>query len=172
MSETLLLQQTLNQFNQLHPTTFHDDAWPSPCEIGSVLDDEQIAWRPVAREGESLNALAKALEVQFPIALHQFYSEFFAPNIQAAFEGHSIELIQPWSKDDFKRLQENITGHVLMKRRLKQPETVFIGLTEQDDVLITVELATGNVCLEQLGKKPHHILASSLEAFVELLSII
>ncbi|GMM83186.1 hypothetical protein MTsN2n4_04130 [Pseudoalteromonas sp. MTN2-4] len=72
--------------------------------------------------------------------------------------------------DDFVRLQQNITGHVLMKHKLKHADTVFIGLTEQDDLLITVKLETGKVWLEYVGKRPHHVLADSLEEFLSVVA--
>ena len=53
-----------------------------------------------------------------------------------------MELLQAWNEDDFDLLQQNITGHVLMKRKLKQAsQRVFIGLTDQDDLLVTVLVA-------------------------------
>lgn len=171
MTANLFLKDVLQQYQHAQPTVFHDVDWPSPCEQGDVLPSGEIAWHAVAREGESLLTLASALELSFPEELNLFYSSFYAPNIQAQFDGHHVELIQPWSHDDFERLQENITGHVLMKRRLRQPETVFIGLTEQDDILITVDVKTGEVCLEQLGKKPHHVLAPSIGEFLKRVTV-
>lgn len=160
-----------SHYQQQHgtlPCMYHDADWPSPCEVGEVLSEQQIQWQAVPQPSKnSLSDLANALECRFPEALNEFYSSFYAGNIIGNVEGHQIELLQAWNEDDFVRLQQNITGHVLMKRKLKHADTVFIGLTEQDDLLITVELETGKVWLEYVGKRPHHVLADSLEAFLQ-----
>lgn len=149
------------------PCIYYDKAWPSECEVGEPMADGQIQWQAKAMPKESnLYALAAALECQFPESLSALFSEFYGGNIIAKFDNHEIEILQPWNFEDFERLQQNITGHVLMKRKLKQADTVFIGLTEQDDLLITVNLATDEVCLEYVGKEPHYVLAASVEDFL------
>ena len=42
-----------------------------------------------------------------------------------------------------------------MKRRLKQPETLFFAVTDQEDFVISLELSSGTVVVEQVGKNPH-----------------
>lgn len=112
-----------------------------------------IQWQAIVREpAGSLADLANALELEFPDELNQFYGHMFAGSILASVDGHQVELLQAWNEDDFDLLQQNITGHVLMKRKLKQAPSVFIGLTDQDDLLVTVLVETGEVCLEYVGK--------------------
>lgn len=164
-------QHKLNLTNLL-PQIQHDSDWPSPCEVAEPLADGFIQWQAVRREPcGSLNDLAKALEVEFADSLNQFYGAFFAGPIMAKIDQHEIELLQAWSEDDFDLLQQNITGHVLMKRKLKQPPSVFIGLTQQEDLLVSVLLESGEVCLEYVGKKPHHVLATNLEEFIQALKV-
>ncbi len=153
------------------PQIEHDEAWPSPCEVAT--NDGLSEWQPVRRaSAASLTPLSEALEVAFPDELSDFYGHLYSGNLPASIDGHRIELLQPWNEDDFVRLQQNITGHVLMKRKLKQPETVFIGLTEQDDLLITVSLTDGGVYLEYVGKTPHHQLAPSIGEFLQRIETI
>ncbi|OCQ18434.1 SecY-interacting protein [Pseudoalteromonas luteoviolacea] len=153
------------------PLIQHDADYPSPCEIGQPDAQGQIQWQAISRTPtQNLDDLAKALETEFPAALHAFYGVMFGGNILTQFDGNDVELLQVWNDEDFINLQQNITGHVLMKRRLKQDDTVFIGLTEKEDLLITVKLKTGEVCLEYVGKPPHHVLAASLEEFIKSLS--
>lgn len=176
----------VNQLKQLHqnyieqvqartnklPLMEHDPQWPSPCENGAVDEQGFIQYQAVARQpSANLNDLAKALEVEFPDALSQFYGSFFSGPIRGQLDDHHIELLQVWNEADYDQLQQNITGHVLMKRKLKQPETLFIGLTEQDDLLVTVQVNTGEVCLEYVGKKPHHVLAPNIESFLKALEV-
>lgn len=170
---TLILElhdKFANSVQQTHghwPLIEHDAQWPSPCEAGEPRGDGLIAWQAVSRNpGGDLTALANALETQFSPELNAFYGTAYGGNIVATLDGEEIELLQAWNEEDFERLQQNITGHMLMKRRLKQADTVFIGLTAHEDVLITVQLSTGEVCLERVGKTPHIVLAPSLSAFL------
>ncbi|MEJ6473591.1 SecY-interacting protein [Pseudoalteromonas piscicida] len=152
------------------PSTEHDASWPSPCEQGEPNKLNEIKWQAVERSPAGrLDDLALALETPFPEGINALYGDCFAGNIIAFIEGRQIELLQAWNEDDFERLQQNITGHILMKRRLKQPETIFIGLTEADDLLVSVDIATGKVGLEFVGKKQHHVLADSIAEFVDSL---
>ncbi|MCF7498800.1 SecY-interacting protein [Pseudoalteromonas sp. L1] len=154
------------------PVIEHDEAWPSPCEQGDVDEQGLIQWRAAAQQPKgSLNDLANALELNFPEELDVLFGHLYAGNLLVRIDDHHIELLQAWNEDDFSRLQQNITGHVLMKRKLKQPETVFIGLTEQDDLLITVLVESGEVCLEYVGKKPHHVLANSISEFLDKVTV-
>lgn len=179
MSIVTQLEQLHKNFSQhklvqtnLLPQIEHDSDWPSPCEVGKANDQGLIQWQAVRREPSgSLNDLASALEVEFPDSLNDYYGAFFAGGVLAKIEQHEVELLQAWSDDDFDLLQQNITGHVLMKRKLKQQPTVFIGLTDQDNLLVSVLLETGEVCLEYVGKKPHHILAANLEEFINALNV-
>ncbi len=179
MSVAMQLAQLHQRFSektikntQKQPLIAHDEQWPSPCEIGTADENGMIQWQAVVREPVgSLTNLANALELEFPDELNQFYGHMFAGSILASVDGHQVELLQAWNEDDFDLLQQNITGHVLMKRKLKQAPSVFIGLTDQDDLLVTVLVETGEVCLEYVGKKPHHVLANNLSEFIASLAV-
>ncbi len=179
MSVALLLEQLHHQFSEntlkntaKYPLIAHDEQWPSPCELGEVDEQGNIQWQGVRQQpAGSLNNLAKALELEFPTALSELYGHMYGGSVLAIIDGHQIELLQAWNSDDFDMLQQNITGHVLMKRKLKQPETVFIGLTDKEDLLVSVLIHTGEVCLEHVGKKTHHVLAPNIESFLKALKV-
>jgi SecY interacting protein Syd len=179
MSVAMQLAQLHQRFSektikntQKQPLIAHDEQWPSPCEIGTADEHGMIQWQAIVREPTgSFADLANALELEFPDELSQFYGHMYAGSILASVDGHQIELLQAWNEDDFDLLQQNITGHVLMKRKLKQAPSVFIGLTDQDDLLVTVLVETGEVCIEYVGKKPHHVLAKNLSEFIESLAV-
>jgi SecY interacting protein Syd len=179
MSVALLLKQLHQQFSEntlkntaKYPIIAHDEQWPSPCEVGEVDEQGYIQWQGVRQQpAGSLNDLASALALTFPKELSEFYGHMFGGSILATIEGQQVELLQAWNSDDFDMLQQNITGHVLMKRKLKQPETVFIGLTSQEDLLVSVLIHTGEVCLEYVGKKTHHVLAPNIESFLKALEV-
>ncbi|MGP4763533.1 SecY-interacting protein Syd, partial [Klebsiella pneumoniae] len=67
-------------------------------------------------------------------------------------------------------LQQNIVAHVLMKRRLKQRETVFIAATDDDNYLISMLLSSGEVYLERVGAEVSDCLAADLGQFLQQLS--
>lgn len=178
MSVAMQLAQLHQRFSE-KPSKIHKSSHSSPtmsngqvCEIGTADEHGMIQWQAIVREpAGSLADLANALELEFPDELNQFYGHMFAGSILASVDGHQVELLQAWNEDDFDLLQQNITGHVLMKRKLKQAPSVFIGLTDQDDLLVTVLVETGEVCLEYVGKKPHHVLANNLSEFIATLTV-
>ena len=77
-----------------------------------------------------------------------------------------LQILQAWNAEDFDRLQQNIVGHILMKRRLRQPETVFIALTDEEDFILSVENQTGAVMLEQVGLQPKEQISVNLATFL------
>ena len=111
------------------------------------------------------------LEITLHPDIKVFYTEFWSESLFAKSNGENYELLQVWNEQDFAILQENLIGHVLMKRRLKQAETLFIGLTDEDDIIVSVDNASGQVVLEQVGQEPHKILANSLPDFISALVV-
>ncbi|WMS89746.1 SecY-interacting protein [Pseudoalteromonas sp. HL-AS1] len=179
MSVALLIEQLHQKFSEKtlkntakYPLIAHDEQWPSPSEVGEVDEQGNIQWQGAHQQpAGSLSDLANALELEFPKELSELYGHMYGGSILAVIDGHQVELLQAWNSDDFDMLQQNITGHVLMKRKLKQPETVFIGLTDQDDLLVSVLLHSGEVCLEHVGKNTHHVLAPNINAFLKALEV-
>ncbi|MBU2971018.1 SecY-interacting protein [Pseudoalteromonas sp. C2R02] len=168
--ETLFSQyqnQAKQKTDQL-PVVAHDAQWPSPCEVTDTLENGQIQWQAVEKEPKTdMENLSRALEVKFPQELGEFYGSFYADNITVSSPWGQLVLLQAWSEDDYDQLQQNITGHVLMKQKLKHDETVFIALTQEDDLLVTVENCTGYVWLEYVGKRPHQKISDSVSEFLE-----
>ncbi|HCB09072.1 MAG TPA: SecY-interacting protein, partial [Alteromonas sp.] len=92
---------------------------------------------------------------------------YWSFNLSVKAEQGSCELLQVCSEEDFERLQQNLIGHLLMKQRLKQPPTLFFGLTDEDDFILSVDNASGEVVLEQVGKLPTRCLAPDLATFID-----
>ncbi|WP_166379249.1 SecY-interacting protein [Pseudoalteromonas sp. Z9A4] len=179
MSVALLIEQLHQKFSEKtlkntakYPLIAHDEQWPSPSEVGEIDEQGNIQWQGAHQQpAGSLSDLANALELEFPKELSELYGHMYGGSILAVIDGHQVELLQAWNSDDFDMLQQNITGHVLMKRKLKQPETVFIGLTDKDDLLVSVLVHSGEVCLEHVGKNTHHVLAPNINAFLKALEV-
>lgn len=148
----------------------YDDQWLSDCHTQDAQQGEWVQWQPVMRqEHDSLNDLEQALELKIDPQLKHYYCRYWSNNLKAKTEKGGLELLLPWNQDDFERLQQNLIGHVLMKRRLGQPETLFFAVTDEEDFIITVDNNSGNVMLEQVGLEPTEVLADDLASFLEQL---
>lgn len=157
-------------------TAEYEPDWPSPCyetQSSQTLEDGQtVNWKPVRQDSKNnFSKLEDALEITLDSQFKTFFTRYYAFNITAAASQGPCELLQVVSDDDFARLQENLIGHILMKRRLRQPETLFFGLTDDDSLILSVKNDTGEVILEKVGKKGEEILADDLSAFISSLKI-
>lgn len=149
----------------------YDPEWPSTCYLQEGEKGEEVCWRP-QRQSSKKNwyDFEKALDVSLNPDIAAYFLCYWSDNLFAKHATGPIELIQIWNDADFERLQQNLIGHFLMKRRLKQCETVFFALTDEDDIILSVINATGEVALEQIGLEPHQILAPNLASFLLSLS--
>lgn len=153
-----------------------DAQWPSPCLVDpeNVAEDHWVKWQPISRQNDpsaNLHHLGTALEVKIPEIIEHFYCAYYADHLAVNLDGRVMTLLQVWNEEDFVRLQENIIGHVLMKRRLKQPDTIFIGVTDDDEELISIIPSSGEVVFEYVGRTPHQIVANSLQEFIGYLTV-
>jgi SecY interacting protein Syd len=151
-----------------------DDDWPSDCYTTSANTGnntgDTVDWQPVKRNGiANFNDLEKALEMKIHQDIVSYYSAYWSDNLSAETSKGYLQLLQPWNQDDFERLQQNLVGHILMKRRLKQPETLFFALTDEDDFILTVDNTSGEVLLEQVGLLPKEVVAPNLATFIQSL---
>ena len=128
-------------------------------------------WAPVQQGGvNNLSALEKGLDLKVNKQLEQYFTRYWSDNLNARTARGHLQLLLPWNQDDFVRLQENLIAHVMMKRRLRQPETLFFAVTDEEDFILSVLNDTGEVGLEQVGREPQEILAGSLAEFITQLS--
>ena len=89
--------------------------------------------------------------------------------MKGTFAGRRVSLVQVWSEDDFVRVQENLIGHLVMKRRLKHSPTIFIATTESELEVVSVCNISGEVIIEQLGTTKREVITPSLKKFLILL---
>lgn len=141
---------------------------PSLCTVGALND--RVMWQPQPFSlPASLEAVERALDIQLQPDIIAFYTTQFAGDMAATFEQQPLTLLQVWSEPDFTRLQENLIGHLVMKRRLKQSPTLFIATTESEEEVIALCNLTGEVILEQPGSKKRAVLASEMSKFLNAL---
>lgn len=151
-------------------TTEYSEDWLSECILSH--EGKRCWWHPVKREqvGDFTN-VERSLELSFDAQVIAFYTRYWSGDIEVDSDFGRFLLLQNWNQEDFEQLQTNLIGHVLMKRKLNQPETLFIGLTEQEDVNLCVLNKTGEVVLEPVGLEPTKVLAPDLASFLARLSV-
>ncbi len=152
------------------PTTDFDGQWPSPCEVGEADSAGRVHWQPVEREPEDpLAGMENAIDGPLHQDIKAYYGGYFAECVTARHADGGLTLIQAWSREDFDRLVANQLGHTMAKFKAKLPLTVFIALTDEDDWMISVDNATGEVVLESPAAAPQRVVAPNLETFLRSL---
>ena len=141
---------------------------PSPCALEDR--DECVVWQPQPFSlPATLDAVERAIDIQLQPPITDFYTTQFAGDMQARLGENQLTLLQVWSEEDFLRLQENLIGHLVMQRRLRQSPTLFIATTDSEEEIISLSNLSGEVILEQPGRKQRVVLAESLEIFLKSL---
>ncbi|KAB8305264.1 SecY-interacting protein [Erwinia endophytica] len=143
---------------------------PSPC-IQRTGDDE-VFWLPQPFTlAQNLDAVGRALDFQIQPSVVAWYTSQFAGDMAVNVAGYPCTLLQTWSEDDFVRLQENLIGHLVMKRRLKHSPTLFIATTASELEVISICNLSGEVILEQPGSPKRTVLADNLMTFISSLTL-
>ncbi len=174
-----------NDFSKQHneqsghlPLIERDEQWPSVCEQGSH-DDSHNYWQPVPVTSEhkkdkqeelTFTNVETALELELHPDIKTYFTTIFSSDIEAKCDDGKLSLLFAWNREDFDRLQENIIGHILMKQRLKQAATVFFAVTDEEDMIISIDNENGEVWVERVGCKPHKKLSDSLASFITQLT--
>lgn len=167
------ITKLLNKADQQQSTLRiqYDNDWPSICYQQNVEQGDWVDWKPeLQNEKLSFSKLEQALEIKLDEQYCAYFTRYFSENLPATASRGDCELLQVLSATDFERLQENLIGHILMKRRLRQPETLFFAMTSDDDFILTVDNTSGAVLLERVGKKSDEVLAEDLASFINQLT--
>jgi SecY interacting protein Syd len=164
--------------------------WSSPCleqtaTIGASApsEGEMVSWAPrmqsrtqdemhkgIQERQNSFSNVESAMSLSLHPDFCEFFTRYYSANFTATAEQGQCELLQVWNDEDFEGLQQNLIGHLLMKQRLKQTPTLFFGLTDEEDFILSIVNDTGEVALEQVGKEPQQIVAPNLAAFLASLT--
>lgn len=174
IDQALSLQ--LSQQGRL-PLTIYDAEWPSECYQATTEEGQQVPWKPVLQPQDAnlchdmFQRLEQALEYTIHDDIKTWFSRYWADPIPATTQWGDLSLIFIWNEKDCERLRGNLLGHLLTKKKQKQPASLFFACTEPDgEKFLTINNETGEVWLEQPGKKPIMKLASSLGSFLDELT--
>lgn len=141
---------------------------PSPCVVSE--DDSRVFWQPrQPQEALTLAGVERAMEMRLRPEAWAFYCTQLAGDMTVSHQGQSLELLQVWSEADGVRIQENLIGHLLMQKRLKIAPSVFIATTDSELNLVSLSNLTGEVLLEEVGRKKNTVLAPTLQDFLSRL---
>ncbi|KMT65681.1 SecY-interacting protein [Catenovulum maritimum] len=171
----LALENLFQRFQQHQSSVYlgrceYEEDWLSPCLVGEV-ENGTSAWNPALRsQKQDLSNISQALDIELHPSISDYFCSFYSGSIDCLYEQDGLSLIQAWNEDDFDLLQQNIIGHLLMKKKLKQQATVFIAATTDDMYVISVLNSSGEVVLEPVGKEPVQLLAPSIAEFLALLN--
>jgi SecY interacting protein Syd len=173
-------EQYIVEYQKVHaclPTVEQDDEWPSPCEQETTEKTPspagKVYWQPTAIEKSeelSFENVESALELTLHNDIKTYFTLLYSESLDARCDEGELSLLFAWNKNDFQRLQENLIGHILMKRRLKQQETIFFAVTDEEDTIISIDNTSGSVWVERVGCKPHKQLSDSLAQFISQLT--
>lgn len=149
----------------------------SPCIEGEFLDDHgegtetAVYWHPINREDSvSFDNVNTALDIKLHADINGLFCRYFSAPLLFESKWGAGELLQVWNETDFDYLQQNIIGHLMMKKKLKQAPTWFIGVLGDGDKMLTVDNSDGSVWIEIPGETPSEKLTDSLGAFIEVLT--
>lgn len=145
----------------------------SACIVGEFdpASGDAVHWSAVKREEIArFDNVEAALEIRLSPEINAYYgSHFSAPLLFDSRWGEG-ELLQVWNQNDFEYLQQNIIGHLMMKKKLKQAPTWFIGVLGEGDKMLTVDNCDGSVWIEIPGEEPSEKLAESINEFISALT--
>jgi SecY interacting protein Syd len=154
--------------------TEYSDEWPSTCCIGKpsqVSGQTLVEWEPVRQQPSlSFSDVEKSLGIEIDDQFKSLFSRYWSDNLNGRSSRGELQLLQIWNEEDGKRLQSNLIAHVLMKRRLKQRETLFFALTNEEDFTLSILNSSGEVVLEQVGCEPQEVIAPNLHTFLSSLT--
>ncbi len=152
--------------------TFYPLGEVSDCIIDKYEGDVEavVHWKPFKRKVYgTFENIETALEITLFPDVDPYFGHYFSGPMTFDSPWGAGELLQSWNQDDFERLQKNIVGHLMMKQKLKQPLTWFVGVMDEADKMITVNNENGSVWLEVAGETQSTQLAGSLSDFIKAL---
>ncbi|MCL1131456.1 SecY-interacting protein [Shewanella sairae] len=146
---------------------YYAEGQESDCIVGELDNDGAAFWQAVQRQQPGqFDNVETALELTLQADINPFFGGYFSAPLFFDSPWGAGELIQVWNQTDFEYLQQNIIGHLMMKKKLKQEPTWFIGVLDEEDKMLTVNNSDGSVWIEIPGEVQSTQLAGSLNEFI------
>ncbi len=165
--------------------TFADELWfprvpfdpeqPSVCSFGSIASDGMVQWRPVRREE---CAAVESLRDRGPeeVVAHaaQFLGAYWSSTLECRFGYEYLTLdCGAWNEQDFDRKQLALRDHLQMQSSVGRPLSMPLAWSRTgSECYFGLNLETGEVCLDELGKSPLQKVAESLPDFLAALQCV
>jgi SecY interacting protein Syd len=149
-----------------------DEEWPSPCQQSEPDDLGLIDWQPMHRQPPgSFANMEHALGTRLHPDICAYYSHHWRDVLGATDQRGDLNLLGAWNPRDFKRLQENLLGHLHQQKKSRVPLTLFFATCEPEDSphFLSVDNKSGAVLLEETGRGVQDKLAASLAEFLDRL---
>lgn len=137
---------------------------PSPCIIDTK--DLAVLWLPLSSNTHTLDIVEEVINIKIHPDAHLFYGTQYAGDMRAMLGDLSLSLVQVWNEDDFSRLEKNLIAHLMMQKKLKRNPSIFIGSTDDDTQIISIDNITGNIVIEKLIENEVIVIAKSLDEFL------
>lgn len=145
----------------------YDCEWPSIC-FSATEDESYVYWQPRRQcDNNHFSGVEQALELSLHRDIITYYTRWYSLNLPITLPYGSCEMLQVISIKDFVLLQENLIGHLLMQQQLALEPTIFIGVVENSEIIISVNNQSGEVGLELPGKPAHKVIAQNIGEFLE-----
>lgn len=137
--------------------------WLPECALNIDEQNHLVTWQPTLREpAGDFSAIENALGMELHEDIKYLFGAWWSGHILAETDRGTFDVLHAWNTDDFDCLLQNIVGHLVMKRQLKQQPTIFFATTDEDDYILSVINETGQVVLERVGCEPQEVIAESL----------
>ncbi|MEH6824378.1 MAG: SecY-interacting protein [Motiliproteus sp.] len=149
-----------------------DPDWPSACYRGEPDATGMQCWQPTRQEqsNDLFERLELALETPIHPDIKAYFQRYWSDPLPARSPQGLLQLLFVWNPEDYERLRANLIGHALGRIKLKQPLSLFFGCTYPEEYVLAVDNQSGQVILEQPGKKSSEPVAASLAEFLEQLT--
>ncbi|WP_407331205.1 SecY-interacting protein [Enterovibrio sp. 27052020O] len=165
-------ERFVDAWNTQHGSLPQSDAYHGLMSLCVVQEtDNMVIWQPVRRdELADFSNVEDGIGINLHEDIKAFYAGLYCGDMSATLNGQPLELIQVWNDEDLPRLQENMLGHLLMQKRLKQNPTVFIASTDDELDLVSICNVSGEVIKERIGTKERSVLAPDVVTFLGMLT--
>ncbi|WZO97057.1 SecY-interacting protein Syd [Isosphaeraceae bacterium EP7] len=144
----------------------HDPEWPSPCEYGEIDSEGMTRWRPVEMiPPPDFRDVEEATGVVLSQDIREVFGSYHGWTEKSGFRGMSVSLYTSWNPEEFANFKRKIIQHIRLCPSIPALLSVYFANTDSDP-FYSVDLATGEILLEEPDWPRTTVIAPSLAAFL------